>query len=58
VDVFDDVGTGFNQILIAAFQLDATEIRSGDVANLEHGSHGPVEDKDAGGESVGKSLLA
>ena len=54
----DDVGAGFDQIFVAAFEARAAEIRGGEIAVLEHGAHGPVEDEDAGGKGVGERSLA
>ena len=52
VDIVDDVGAGFYEVLVAAFERGSTEIRSGKIAGLKHGAHGPVEGQDAGGERV------
>ena len=58
VDVADDVGARFDEILGAVLEHGATAIGDGEFALLEHGAHGPVEDEDAGGECVKKRLLA
>ena len=58
VDVEDDVGTGEDEMIVAAFERESAEIRGGEVALLDHGAHGAVEHEDAGGEGIFERLLA
>ena len=47
VNVRDDVGAGQDQLLIAPLVLGPAEVVGGEVAFLELGSHGAVDDEDA-----------
>ena len=63
----DDVGAGFevlamdiqhhiwprlDQVFIATFERRSAEIRSSQIALLQHGAHGAIQHQNAGGESV------
>ena len=53
VDLRDDIGPGQDQVFVAPLELGAAEIVGGEVALLELGPHGAVDDEDA----FGKGLL-
>ncbi len=54
----DHVGAGQHEMIVAAFERGAAEIRSGQIALLDHGAHGPIEDKNPVLERLEKRLLA
>src|ERR1017187_4416727 len=45
------------QALVAPFERGPSEIRGREVALLQHGPHGPVEDEDTFSQDVGERLL-
>ena len=57
MDIADDVGAGFDQVFVAAFERGAAEVGCRQIAVLEHSAHGPIEYEDAGGEGVCQGLL-
>src|SRR6266851_4301764 len=54
VDVEDDVWAGAHEIFVAAFERGAAEILGGEIALLQHRTHGAVEHKDALRQEVAK----
>src|SRR5216683_5088933 len=54
VDVEDDVWARAHEIFVTAFERGAAEILGGEIALLQHGTHGAVEHKDALRQEVAK----
>ena len=54
MNLFDSIGSGYEEIFIAAFETRSTKVVEGKVLDLEIGSHGAVEDDDAFLDSVEK----
>jgi len=55
VDIPDDLGPREIEVLVAALEVSAAEVLGGEIARLDHGAHGAVEDQDPLGESPGES---
>ena len=57
MDAVDHVRPGLVQILVAAVQVLAAEIGGVQASLLQHGPHGPIEDKNAFFEGAHKRPL-
>ena len=51
-------GRRFDEILGAVLEHGASTVVDGQLALLQHGAHGAIEDEDAGGKGVKQRLLA
>ena len=58
MDGADDVRAGEDEVLVAALEIGAAEIRRGQAAALDGRAHGPVQDQDAPSQQFPKFRFA